>query len=499
MADYTQHAQRDTLKKSLTPWQVVALALGCIVGWGCFVLPAISFLPKAGPMATLMGFAIGGIIMGIVALSYSQVIERYPVAGGEFAYAYAGFGPTAAFICGWALVLGYLSIVAINASAIALLARFLMPGVFEFGYLYTIAGWKVYLGEVLLMSAAILLFGLMNYRGVGLAGSIQLILAIALTCGVIILTVGVVSAQTFSLSNLAPYFAQDKSPLAAVITIVAITPFLFVGFDTIPQAAEEFAFSPKKARILMLAAIGVGAVLYACVTFSVGSIIPYPELLMQEHAWATGTVAHMALGKLGGLVLGTAVLGAVCTGMNGFYLATTRLLFSIARGKFLPPWFSAVHPVYRTPHNAILFTLGISLLTPWAGRAVVGWIVDMCSVGTIIAYIFTCLTCYKILAARGTNNTLTILGAIASFIILGLLTIPGSPAVIGTEPWILLAIWIVLGIAFYMVQRTAVRHTPEPAIRQAIFGDSTVPIFFDTASNATKNAPELGHPGLQKK
>ena len=485
MAGSSQNATRETLDKSLSPWQVGALALGCIVGWGCFVLPGISFLPNAGPLATLIAFAIGGLVMSVVALSYSHMIEHYPVAGGEFAYAYAGFGPTAAFICGWALVLGYLSIVAINASAIALLGRFLMPGVFEFGYLYTIAGWDVYLGEVLLMSGAVLLFGLMNYRGVSVAGSIQLFLAFALTSGIISLTCGVTTADTFALTNLVPHFAEGKSPFAAIITVVAIAPFLFVGFDTIPQAAEEFSFSPKRARVLMLAAIALGAVLYSCVTFSVGSVIPYKDLLAQNHAWATGAVAEMALGDLGGLVLGTAVLGAVCTGLNGFYLATTRLLFSIARGKFLPKWFGEIHPKYHTPHNAIIFTMLICLLTPWAGRSVVGWIVDMCSVGTVIGYLFTCLTCYKMFAARGEKNIMTVLGAIASFVILGLLTIPGSPAIIGTEPWILLVIWVAMGVAFYSVQIKTVRETPELDVRESIFGDRNIPVFFAADSKTS--------------
>ncbi len=136
--------------------------------------------------------------------------------------------------------------------------------------------------------------------------------------------------------------------------------------------------------------------------------------------------------------------------------------------------------------------MAISLLTPWAGRAVVGWIVDMCSVGTVIAYLFTCLVCYKMFAARGEKNIISILGAIASFIILGMLTVPGSPAIIGTEPWILMVIWIVMGVGFYMIQIQTVRNTPELEIRESIFGDSTIPVFFDTeeksaAPRATEN------------
>ena len=83
----------------------------------------------------VLGFFIGAFLLLFVAVVYGYMIEHVPVAGGEYAYAYSGFGPTCAFICGWALVLGYVVIIAINISALALLVRFLFPGVFEFGKL----------------------------------------------------------------------------------------------------------------------------------------------------------------------------------------------------------------------------------------------------------------------------------------------------------------------------------------------------------------------------
>ena len=482
MISQDQVQERTELKKTLSPWQIGALALGCIVGWGCFVLPGTSFLPNAGPVATIIGFAIGAILLSVVALSYSELIEKFPVAGGEFAYAYAGFGPTAAYICGWALTLGYLSIVAINISAVALVFRFLLPGVFDFGYLYTIAGWDVFAGEVLLMSFVTIAFGIMNYMGASVAGTTQLILTFSLISCVGLLAFGVSTAETFTFDNLRPFFAEDKSALSCILVIVAISPFLFVGFDTVPQAAEEFSFSPKKARLIMLLAILFGGVLYSLVTFSVAGIIPYKELLAQKPAWATGTVANLAYGKIGSVILSGAVIGAVCTGMNGFYIATSRLILSIARSKFLPSWFAGIHPKHQTPHTAIIFTMLCCLLTPWAGRAVVAWIVDMCSVGTVIAYAFTCLTCYKVVQANPQGTALgkctAICGAVISVAILALLITPGSPAMISMECWIIMGVWTVLGFLFYKHQMKVVNAIPELEIRESVFGTKDAQVFF---------------------
>ena len=99
----------------------------------------------------------------------------------------------------------------------------------------------------------------MNFRGMDMASSLQLILAFALAGGVLVLTAGSVAAETAHVKNLFPLFAEGRSSWACVISILAITPWLFVGFDTIPQTAEEFDFPPEKSRRLMLNSIGCGA------------------------------------------------------------------------------------------------------------------------------------------------------------------------------------------------------------------------------------------------
>ena len=277
------------LEKSLSPLQVCALALGSIVGWGCFVLPGDMFLPQAGPVGTLLGFFVGACLISFVAVCLSYMVKYAPVAGGAFAYAYIGFGPRAAFVCGWALVIGYLAIVAIDIAALSVIFRFLFPGVFEFGELYSIAGWTVYSGEVILMTAGTLFFGYINYRGIGFAGALQLILAFMLTFGILALFGGVLTLDTASVANLSPAFSDKRSMIACVLLVFAISPFLFVGFDTVPQAAEEFAFDPSRARNIMVVAIFCGVLLYAMVMLSVGMAVPYPELLAKLDAQrATG-------------------------------------------------------------------------------------------------------------------------------------------------------------------------------------------------------------------
>ncbi|GKT28652.1 APC family permease, partial [Aduncisulcus paluster] len=161
-------------------------------------------------MGTLIGFGVGAFLICFVAVCYSYMIKYAPVAGGAFAYAYVGFGPTAAFVCGWALVLGYIAIIGIDVAALALIFRFLFPGVLSNSF----------------------------------AGKLQVMLAFLLTIGIVALFTGSASLETAQLGNLLPLFAEHRSELSCVLIIFAISPFLFVGFDTVPQAAEEFTFDP---------------------------------------------------------------------------------------------------------------------------------------------------------------------------------------------------------------------------------------------------------------
>lgn len=480
--------QREELKKTMSPAEVWALAVGAIIGWGCFILPGTRFLPEAGPLATILAFFIGGGLLCFVALSYSVLIKAYPVAGGSFTYAYVGFGTKAGFICGWALALGYLCVIAANGTALALLTRFLLPGVFDVGYLYSVAGWDIYAGELIMMSAVFCFFGFMNFRGMDFASSLQLILAFALAGGILVLAVGTFSAETASLNNLNPLFAEGRSAFGCIISIVAITPWLFVGFDTIPQTAEEFDFPPSKSRRLMLNSIICGGVLYSLVLVSVAVIMPYQDLLALNHTWTTGAVANMAFGKFGGFILAVPVMAGIFTGMNGFFMATTRLLFSMGRGKFLHPWFVQVHPKHGTPTNAVLFTLGLTLIAPWFGRSALNWIVDMSAMGTALAYLFTCMTAYKYVIAHPKApearwaKPVAIVGGLTAISCFGLLAIPGSPAAIGFESWMMLLTWIGLGAAFYFSRARELNATPHEEMQYLLLGTKDRPLLFNTGT-----------------
>ena len=468
--------KRVELKKALNPIDVWALALGSIIGFGCFVLPG-DWLPKAGPLGAAIAFLLGGLLMLIIANSYSVMIKNFPVAGGEFAYAYGAFGRYHAYICGWFLALGYLSIIPANGTALAVLGRFVAPGLFEWGYLYTVAGWEVYLGEIMLATFAMLFFFYLHYKGVGAAGKMQSLIVVLLVAAVLLLGGGALLNPVTSTANLQPLFAPGKSAIACIAALLAIAPFLFVGFDTIPQAAEEFNFSHDKTKKLMYLAIIIGAVDYATETLSTAMAEPWQDLNAGKPVWASGQAMYKTMGNLGVVFLMVGVLMAITSGINGFFMATSRLLFGMGRAKVLPNWFTDIHPKYSTPYKALIFVLIISLVAPWFGRKAIIWIVDMCAVGTAIGYMYTCMACYLLsknnssMPGAAMGKVKGLVGTLCAILFLGLLLIPGSPAFLTLPCWIALACWLAIGLYFYLTIVKDYKQLSEEQLDHYILGD----------------------------
>ena len=128
-----------------------ALAFGCSVGWGSFVMPGTTFLPIAGPAGTAIGLGVGALVMLIIGMNFHYLMNRYPEAGGTYTYTKNSFGYDHGFLSAWFLVLTYIAIIWANATALPLIARTLLGSTFQVGFDYEVAGFHVYFGEILLV------------------------------------------------------------------------------------------------------------------------------------------------------------------------------------------------------------------------------------------------------------------------------------------------------------------------------------------------------------
>lgn len=299
------------------------------------MLPS-DWIGTAGPVGALLGLTIGGGLMILVGVSYGFLARVFPVSGGAFAYTLVGFGRTHAFICAWFMTLGYVSIVALNASALGLLGKRVLPQVAEQVYLYDIAGWEVYLGEVLIATSALLIFAWINVRGGGGSARLQFWMCVVMVSAVLFILLGVLFAPQSQITNLDPAFPPETAPIAGVLAIVAIAPWAFIGFDNIPQTAEEFKFSSTMAFRLILWSLIAATAVYLAMILVTASGQPWQRLLGEQPVWATADVVTNSLGITGLLVLCIAAGMGIATGLNGFYVASSRVLLSTTREYWTP-------------------------------------------------------------------------------------------------------------------------------------------------------------------
>ena len=456
------------LQRKLSPLNVWALALGCIIGWGAFIMPGEIFLVKAGPLGMALAMLAASVILIIISINYYYMIKKYPVAGGEFIYVNAALGRKNAFICSWFLALCYLSIVPLNATALALIFRTVLHDVFvfQFGFHYQVAGYDVYMGEVLLALTALCLFAWLSIRGVSVTGKFQTLLVMCLVGGIAVISVAAFLNPQVTWSNFSPGFPPDVSNhVVAILSILAISPWAFVGFDTIPQAAEEFNFSPAKSLFIMIVAILFGACAYVALNMITISILPPGFDNWVDYIKASKTASglmtlptfystYALLGEAGLFLLSASVISAILSGLLGFYMATSRLLFAMSRDKVIPALFSKLHSEYKTPRNAILFILAVSVIAPFMGRTVLGWIVDMASLGAAVGYGYTSLVAYKYAKDNG-DTAIKITGLLGFafavlFAILLIVPIPYFNISLGRESYFFLLIWTIMGYYFYI-------------------------------------------------
>ncbi len=466
------------LKSYLSPAGVWALALGCAVGWGSFVMPGTTFLPAAGPLGTALGILIGTLVILVIGINYYYLMNRYEDAGGAFTYAVRIFGHDHGFVCSWFLLLVYIAIAWANVTALVLIGRNLFGDLFKFGFHYRVISYDVYAGEVLISVLFIAVLGSVCAVSKRAAVLIQTICAGLLCLGILISFIFVIS-YAGGFSDFKPAFSPNgKNPAVQVFGIIVLAPWAFIGFESITHSSEEFRFPVRKTLGIIVSSLAVGALLYIMLAETAAAIRPegYPawsdyinDLGSQEGLralpafYATTTAMGSSVGTL---LLGVTALAGIITGLIGNFIAASRLLYAMTKERILPEWLGRLS-ADGNPGNAFIFLTLISLPIPFLGRTAIGWIVDVNTIGAIIAYGYTSAAAYKC-ASEEKNRRMRYTG-IAGLVfsaVFFLYFMMLSAGAMSTESFLILIIWSVAGFVYFrhVFSRDKERH----------FGRSTV-------------------------
>lgn len=459
------------LRRVLGRRDVLGLAFGAMIGWGWVVL-AGEMIDRAGTIGSALAFGVGALMVLFVGLTYAELTSALSRAGGELSFTYVGMGPWASFVCGWALVLAYLSVCAFEAVALPTVVDYLFDD-FAAGYLWTIAGWEVHISWVAVGVAGALAIGTVNYLGIKLASVVQWTAAgMLFLVGLSFFIPGNLRGDT---ANLVPAFTT----WGGFLSVVIMTPFLFVGFDVIPQIAEEIDIPFKAVGKLILMSILIALAWYAIVQWTVGLTLDQQALADGELATADA-MSTVYGSEWGGRVLVFGGLMGILTSWNAFFIGASRLIFAMSRGGMLPGVFTRLHPKYESPVAVIVLITGITALAPFFGRQALVWLVDAGALAAVLGYFLVAVAFGRIrrrhpdlprpyrTPAGGLVGALAILTTVF-FIFLYL---PGSPsALVWPEEWVIVLGWAALGALFGLATRARAKAMGRERQEDLILGE----------------------------
>jgi len=433
---------------------VLTLAFGAMIGWS-WVLMTGYWVSTAGTLGTAAAFLVGGVAIALIGLTYAELASAMPKAGGEHVYTLRALGPTASFICTWALLMAYVAVCLFESVALPTALEFLVPAI-RFHELWKVQEASVDLGFVLVGVGGAIVMTWINLRGIRTAARVQSIVTLTILISGVLLISGAISFG--SADNMVPLMTNGSTGLLAVLIMV---PAMLVGFDVIPQSAEEIDLPPRRIGVLLVVSVLLAVAWYVAISLSVAAGLDATALADSEMATADAASALWGTSWAGSLLV-VGGIGGILTSWNAFIIGGSRVMFALGESGMLPRVFARIHPRYHTPHVSVLCIGVLSCLSPLFGRTILVWLIDAGSFAVVVAYIFVPLS---FLALRRREPDMPrpfrlpagrFIGALAALLGCALLTLylPWSPAaLIWPQEWLLVLGWSLLGGVFYLYFR----------------------------------------------
>ena len=350
----------EQLVRVLARGDVLALAFGAMVGWGWIVLTG-GMIQDAGSVGAIIAFIIGGIAVVLIGLTYAELAAAMPKVGGEHVYSYRAMGHFSSFLCTWTIILGYLSVVSFEAVALPTVIENLAPN-YAVGHMWTIAGWDVKATWVAVGVGGSLAMMAINYVGITTAALLQkVVTGVILIAGVLFVTGALFEGDV---ANMTPLFTQSEGGVVAgIIAVLVLVPFLFVGFDVIPQAAEEINLPYNAIGKVLMMSVVLAVVWYALIILATSMALDHDSLL------ASSLSVPDAMGALfnspwASKLMILAGIAGIITSWNAFYIGGSRAIYALAHAGMLPAWLGKLHPKHKTPTNAVLLIGLLSCIAP---------------------------------------------------------------------------------------------------------------------------------------
>ena len=367
-------------KRVLRTREVLTLSFGAMIGWSWVMLTG-HWVDSAGALGALIAFAAAGVVIALIGLTYAELAAAMPKAGGEHVYTHEGLGPVWSFVCTWALLMAYWVVCAFESVALPTALEYLFPDI-RIATLWKVLDAPVHLGFVLIGVGAAVVMTWINVLGIRTAAIVQSIVTAAILLAGAVLFSGAFAGG--NMSNAQPLIA---TPATGILTVLIMAPALLVGFDVLPQSAEEIDLPPRRIGWLLVLSLGLAVAWYGAISFAAAT-----GLDAEARAGATMATADAAAALWGGPWAGAALIvggvGGILTSWNAFIIGGSRVMFALAESGVLPAAFARLHPRYRTPWVGVLTLGAMACVSPLFGRTILVWLINAGSFAVVVAYLF---------------------------------------------------------------------------------------------------------------
>lgn len=443
--------QNSKFERVLGKKDVFSIAFGAMIGWGWVVL-AGSWIQKAGTLGAIISFVLGGVLVLFVGLTYAELTSAMPQCGGEQVFSLRGLGSNWSFVCTWAIILSYVGVVAFEACALPAVVDYIAPG-FKKGFMYSVEGFDVYATWVAVGVVSSIVLTIVNYLGIKPAAFMQTVFTVVIGVVGIILMLGAIKSG--ELSNAAPLLEDGGK---GILSVAVMTPFMLMGFDVIPQAAEEINLPFKKIGKIIIFSIFIAVLFYSLIIISVSVLMTKGEIEASSLVTADAMKKAFNNSDLMAKVLIMGGMAGILSSWNSFFMGGGRAIYALAEAKCLPQFLTKIHPKYKTPTNAILLIGAISTAAPFFGKAMMEWLTNAGGLGAVMAYLFVSIS---FMAIRKKEPNLERPYKVGNYKLVGTMAIvlsaamvvlymPGMPSGLGIPEWCIVGGWALLGVVFYI-------------------------------------------------
>ena len=457
-----ENKKKSEFNKVLGAWDILVIAFGAMIGWG-WVVSSGSWIQTGGVIGAALGFVVGGIMVFFVGLTYAELTAAMPQCGGEHVFSHRAMGPIGSFICTWAIILGYVSVACFEACALPTIITYIYPDFLK-GYLYTVAGFDIYASWLAVAVIMAVFITWINILGVKTAAILQTILTVVIAAvGILLIAASAINGSSANLSG--QMFNDANGIFGSIFKVALITPFFFIGFDVIPQAAEEINVDLKKIGKILILSIVMAVLFYSLVVLAVGYMMSPADIIASEEGSGLVTADAMAKAFNSSIMAKVLIIGGMCgivTSWNSFLMGGSRAMYSMAESYMIPKMFGKLHPKYKTPVNALYLVGALTVLAPFAGRKMLVWIVDAGNFGCCLAY---CLVSVSFLILRKKEPDMERPYKVKHYLFVGVMAVlmsgfmvvcymvPASGSALVWQEWLMAGGWCVLGVIFFAISK----------------------------------------------